>query len=188
MEVSHDNNTIKKEVLKTENDRTEKRPKKEIANYIFNNNKEVDKKQKLSKKTSLNSNNQMLSLSLSPGTGNYLSLLNRSISPNKQFVFQYDKSDLINQNNKFNFPLDVTESKANISQNLKDFPFDHLSSNSSLDIRKPVFITKIQKTMINKEKVQDKIITKEKEPNDNMRRKNKKEKKKHPKIIIIKII
>ena len=180
MEVSHDNNTIKKEVLKTENDRTEKRPKKEIANYIFNNNKEVDKKQKLSKKTSLNSNNQMLSLSLSPGTGNYLSLLNRSISPNKQFVFQYDKSDLINQNNKFNFPLDVTESKANISQNLKDFPFDHLSSNSSLDIRKPVFITKIQKTMINKEKVQDKIITKEKEPNDNMRRKNKKEKKETP--------
>ena len=180
LETSHDNKTIKKEVLKTENDKTEKRPKKEIANYIFNNNKEIDKKQKLSKKTSLNSNNQMLSLSLSPGTGNYLPLLTRSISPQKQFVIQKDKSDLMNQNNKLNSPLDVSESKSNISQNLKDFPFDHLSSNSSLDIRKPVFITKIQKTVINKDKVQEKILTKEKEPNDNMRRKNKKEKKETP--------
>ena len=180
LEVSNDKKVIKKEALKTGNDRTEKRPKKEIANYIFNNNKEIDKKQKLSKKTSLNSNNQMLSLSLSPGTGNYLPLLTRSISPHKQFVFQKDKSDLINKNDQFHFPLDVNENKANISQNLKDFPFDHLSSNSSLDIRKPVFITKIQKTVINKEKVQEKIVTKEKEPNDNMRRKNKKEKKETP--------
>ena len=181
LEISHDNNTVKKEALKTEEDKTEKRPKKEIANYIFNNNKEIDKKQKLSKKTktSLKSNNQILSLSLSPGMGNYNPLLARSISPNKQFVFQKDKSDLMNQNNKF-LPLDVSESKANMSQNLKDFPFDHLSSNSSLDIRKPVFITKIQKNVINKEKIQEKIVTKEKEPNDNMRRKNKKEKKETP--------
>ena len=181
LELSHEKNKIKKEDLKTKIGSTEKRPIKEMANYIFNNNKEIDKKKKLlSKNESLNSSNKMLSLSLSPGMGNYYPLLTRSISPQKQFGFQKDKSDFMNQNNKFQFPLDLSESKVNMSLNLKDFPFDHLSSNSSLDIRNPELITKIHKSVIIKEKVNETIVTKEKEPNDNMRRKNKKEKKETP--------
>ena len=45
-------------------------------------------------------------------------------------------------NQKYNFP----DNLSNESQNLREYPFDHLTSNSSLDIRKPLFNNKNNKS------------------------------------------
>ena len=183
LEISQDSNIRKRSVINFDNNRN-KKVKSEITNYIFNNNKEINIKQKIfAKKLALNTNNQQLSLSLSPGTFEYNSLLTRSVSPGKQFVFPKDKTDIINQNYKSHFPVDVSDNLSNTSNNIRDYPFDHFASNSSLDIRKPIFKKNIES---NEDKIneneeakincdEDEIFeVKEKEPNDNMRRKNKK--------------
>ena len=183
LEISQDSNIRKGSVINYDNNMNIK-VKSEITNYIFNNNKDINIKQKIfAKKLALNTNNQQLSLSLSPGTFEYNSLLTRSVSPGKQFVFPKDKADIINQNYKSHFPVDVSDNLSNTSNNIRDYPFDHFASNSSLDIRKPMYKKNIENNedKINEneeEKInndEDEIFeVKEKEPNDNMRRKNKK--------------
>ena len=73
----------------------------------------------------------------------------------------------------------------NMSKKIKEFPFDHFTSNSSLDIH-------IQKTIFNNKMIKHKgpkfikkaeekySEIKDKEPNDNMRRRNKKIKNEMP--------
>ena len=177
LQISEDHSLRKRSVLITESNKNEKQNQNGITNYIFNNNKEINIKPKiLSKKLTLNSNNQLLSLSLSPGTGEYSSLL-RSISPDKPFIFPKDKNDFINNNYKCHFPVDISDNWSNTSQNIKEYPFDHLASNSSLDIRKPKYNNKTIKNekniYIENDDDEEIMIVKEKEPNDNMRRKNK---------------
>ena len=163
---------------------------KQITNVIFHN-KEKDNNSTKNIHTNSNNNNNNkesnpilltknltsnqanLSLSLSPKTANYSSLLNQSISPEH-------KNEITNLNLNNGFILPITESQhlANISNSLKEFPFDHFANNSSLDIHKPIFNNKMMKNKkkINIQKKEEVIISgvKEKEPNDNMRRRNKK--------------
>ena len=153
---------------------------KNIQNKKFN---DVENNSKLlNKKLTLNQPNAYLSLSLSPGTANYNSLLNSSVSPDIQYSIPKVQNQNLNiiLNNAYIFPP-ITESQnlSNISKNFKEFPFDHFASNSSLDIHQPIFNNKMKKNKkkINVEKKEKEIIisdVKEKEPNDNMRRRNKK--------------
>ena len=177
---------------------------KAITNYIFNNkeislnkdiknkigdifeNKPLDSNQTLlPKKLCLNQKNQLLSLSLIPNIVDYNSLLNHSTSTEGQIILQKEKNVKISFNNLnkgFIYQPINENSKLlnNMSQHIKEFPFDHFTSNSSLNIH-------IQKTIFNnkmiKHKRQKPIKTleeekyseiKDKEPNDNMRRKIKK--------------
>ena len=190
IEKNEEQNIRKKMILNTDNNSKQKQ-KKEITNYIFNNKEVINPKQKiLGKKLTLKTNSQMLSLSLSPGSFDY-TILTRSISPNKPFRFPKE------QKFKNNFPIDVSDNWSNNSQNVREFPFDHFASNSSLDIRKPIYNqnknnenqnnvnnntknnnedNKINKNEIKKEAEEEEIfIFKEKEPNDNMRKKKKRE-------------
>ena len=167
LEISEEFKKIKRNTYNSQN---KHQKRQEITNYIFNNNKEVDSKSKLlTKKLTLNTSHQMLSLSLSPGTVEYASLLTRSISPDKITDLSKDKINYGNQ--KYNFP----DNLSNESQNLREYPFDHLTSNSSLDIRKPLFNNKNNKSEIREYEKKDIDFVKEKEPNDNMRRKKKRE-------------
>ena len=177
-EISVDSNNIKKRNIINNIDNNKKTGKSEITNYIFNNNKELSMKPKvLTKKLALNTSNQLLSLSLSPGSAEYNSLLTRSMSPGKSKAFGKEKMDLINQNYTGTGKniVEISDNISNTSNNLRDYPFDHFASNSSLDIRKPLNSNNIGN---NEEKInedEDEIFeVKEKEPNDNMRRKNKK--------------
>ena len=175
-EISVDSNNIKKRNIINNIDNNKKTGKSEITNYIFNNNKELSMKPKvLTKKLALNTSNQLLSLSLSPGSAEYNSLLTRSMSPGKSKAFGKEKMDLINQNYTGTGKniVEISDNISNTSNNLRDYPFDHFASNSSLDIRKPLNSNNIGN---NEEKInedEDEIFeVKEKEPNDNMRRKN----------------
>ena len=169
---SQNNSKIKKGIFNIEN---EKKDKKEITNYIFNNG-EIDNKQKISQNKLVLNNNKLLSLSLSPGNGVFNSFINKTISPEKQLIITKDNPYFLNQESKFHFTVDLNENMTNNLNNSKDFPLDHLSSISSSDIRKPLFNNNLNKLIVNKENEQEKIVTKEKEPNDNMRRKNKRDK------------
>ena len=177
LKMSEDQSLRKRHLQITEinNNENKNDNNNEITNYIFNNNNENNKKSKiLGKKLTLNTNNQLLSLSLCPDKGEYSSLLARSISPDKPFAFSKDKSDFINNNYKCHFPVDVSDNWSNTSQSIREYPFDHFASNSSLDIRKPKFNNKTNKNVKKKYlENEEKPIIKEKEPNDNMRRKNK---------------
>ena len=177
----------------------------QITNYIFNNKESNANDQKnynnnenntleinqkiLTKKLSINQKNQILYLSLVPGTVDYNSLLNHSTSTEKQLFFQNEKdkkNNLNNLNNGIYEPIFESPKLSNdISQKIKDFPFDHFIWNSSLDIhfQKTIFNNKMikhnrQKFIKNKEEKYSDI--KMKEPNDNMRRRNNKIKKDMP--------
>ena len=82
-EISQESNNVRKRSVITNIDiDIYKKVKSEITNYIFNNIKEVNiKAKKMPKKITLNASNQPLSLSLSPGSGEYNSLVTRSIVP-----------------------------------------------------------------------------------------------------------
>ena len=172
----------KRSVVLVNNNLNNSQIKNEITNYIFNNNKEINNKEKiLGKKLTLNSNPQLLSLSLSPGTAQYTSLLTRSVSPDKPFIHSIDKNDyLMNQNSKNNFPVDGSDNWSNSSQNIREYPFDHFVSNSSLNIRKPIINNKGNKYINIESESEEEIIIKEKEPNDNMRRKNRNKREEMP--------
>ena len=158
--------------------RTEKRVKKEITNFIFNNNKLVKKEMKtkiIPNKISLNKNNPSLSLSFSKKVNTYNSLISSCFSPDKKFINLEEKYNN-NHNEKSHHSLNKSEKLSGVSYNLKNYPFDHLSNNSTLDMSKPILISTIHGNIIYKEKEnteKDKIVIKEKEPIDNMRRKNK---------------
>ena len=158
--------------------RTEKRVKKEITNFIFNNNKLVKKEMKtkiIPNKISLNKNNPSLSLSFSKKVNTYNSLISSCFSPDKKFINLEEKYNN-NHNEKSHHSLNKGEKLSGVSYNLKNYPFDHLSNNSTLDMSKPILISTIHGNIIYKEKEnteKDKIVIKEKEPIDNMRRKNK---------------
>ena len=182
IEINEDRKIQKKKELMIDNNNnaSQKPSKQKITNYIFNNNKEINPKSKIvGKKLALNTNNinkidnnnnQILSLSLSPGTAEYASLLARSVSPDKPSIFPKDKKDF-KRNSKYHLPVDVSDNWSNTSQNLREYPFDHFASNSSLDIRKPIS----NHNEINENDDDEREYVKEKEPNDNMRRKNKRE-------------
>ena len=165
LEISEDHSTKRRNILINQN---KKQNINEITNYIFNNNKELDNKKKLlAKKLTLNTNHQMLSLSLSPGTVEYASILARSISPDKPLNFSKEKNYLIDK--KYNFP----DNWSNASHNIREYPFDHLASNSSLDVRKTLCNNKVNRSEIRQYEKKNIEFIIEKEPNDNMRRKNK---------------
>ena len=157
--------------------RTEKRTKKEITNFIFNNNKLVKKEMKnkiIPNKISLNRNNPSLSLSFSNKIEKYNSLLTAYFSPEKKFIYPEEKFNNNNHNKRFHPSLNISENLSNVTFNLKNYPFDHLSNNITLDMTKPMLKSTINGNIIYKEKEEkDKVIIKEKEPIDNMRRKNK---------------
>ena len=125
----------------------------EITNYIFQNKenktpKDIeDYKIKnisengaiLTKKLSLNQKNQVLSLSLVPGTADYNLLLNNNESQLKVPKEKNTKVNFNNLNNGYIF-LPLSDSQNNVIRNIKEFPFDHFTCNSSLDIH-------IQKTI-----------------------------------------
>ena len=183
--------SIKRSVLVGNNNHNHQQVKNEITNYIFNNNKDVNMKPKiLTKKlisnTNMNNiNNKILSLSLSPGTAEYESLLSRSISPGKPYAHSKEKNNFQNHN-KFNFPVDVSDNWSNTSQSIREYPFDHFVSNSSLDIRKPTSNNRRNTNIEDENEEQYVYVFKEKEPNDNMRRKNKFKKEDIPRDNIIK--
>jgi len=157
--------------------RTEKRVKKEITNFIFNNNKLVKKEMKtkiIPNKISLNKNNPSLSLSFSKKVNNYNSLITSCFSPDKKFINLEEKYNN-NYNEKSHQSLNKSEKLSGVTYN-KNYPVDHLSNNSTLDMSKHILISAIHGNIIYKEKEnteKDKIVIKEKEPIDNMRRKNK---------------
>ena len=189
-EKNEEQNIRKKMLLNVNN--LNPKQNNEITNYIFNNKEAIKSKQKiLGKKLSLKtnkSNSKMLSLSPCPGSADYPHLLARSISPNKPFRF------MKKQNFKNNFPIDASDNWSNNSQNLREYPFNHFASSSSLDIRKPIYNQNNDKNNTNnnvinnnddnknnhneiKKEIEEEeiFIFKEKEPNDNMRRKRKRE-------------
>ena len=178
---------------------------KAITNYIFNNkeistSKDINNIMKdnleinllesnqalLPKKFCLNQKNQLLSLSLIPNTVDYNSLLNHSTSTEGQIILQKEKNVKISFNNLnkgFIYqPINENNSKLlnNMSQNIKEFPFDHFTCNSSLNIhiQKTIFNNKMIKHKrqkpIKKSEEEKYSEVKDKEPNDNMRRKIKK--------------
>mgnify|MGYP002623920120 CR=1 FL=1 len=159
--------------------RTEKRIKKEITNFIFNNNKIVKKEKKnkiIQNNFSLNKNNPTLSLSFSNKVENHNSLQPESLSPDKVFIYPEvkEKSKNNNQNKKFHKLLNISENLSSFTYNLKNYPFDHLSNNSTMDMTKPKLKSTNHGNIIYKEKEEeDKEVIKEKEPIDNMKRKNK---------------
>ena len=159
--------------------KTEKRVKKEITNFIFNNNKLVKKEMInniIPSKISLNKNNHSLSLSFSDKLNIYNSLLTECFSPDKKIIYTEEKYNNYSHNEKFNQSLNINENLSGITYNLKNYPFDHLSNNSILDMSKLLLKSTIHDNIINKEKdnkEEEKIVIKEKEPIDNMRRKNK---------------
>ena len=109
----------------------------------------------LPKKFCLNQKNQLLSLSLIPNTVDYNSLLNHSTSTEGQIILQKEKNVKISFNNLnkgFIYqPINENNSKLlnNMSQNIKEFPFDHFTCNSSLNIH-------IQKTIFNNKMIKHK--------------------------------
>ena len=175
-----------------------------ITNYIFNNKEnqvkypdDNEEKRKyplensmntisqklLTKKLSNNQKNQILFLSLVPGSVDYNLLLNPEASIEKQKNIPKEKNLRVSINKGYIFPP-VNENQNianNISQNMKEFPFDHFTSNSSLDIfiQKTIFNNKMIKTKKPykpkkpEEKKDDINNINDKEPNDNMRRRNK---------------
>ena len=159
----------------------------EKRNYPLENNTNTMSQKLLTKKLSNNQKNQILFLSLVPGSVDYNLLLNPDASIEKQKNIPKEKNLRItinNLNKGYIFPP-INESQNianNISQNMKEFPFDHFTSNSSLDIfiHKTIFNNKMIKTKKpNKpkkpeEKNNDINNINDKEPNDNMRRRNKK--------------
>ena len=181
-EIGEGQTKRKRSVVLVNNNMNNSLIKNEITNCIFNNNKEINNKEKiLGKKLTLNSNHQLLSLSLSPGTPQYTSLLTRSVSPDKPIIHSKDKNDhLMNQNSNNNFPVDESDNWSNSSQNIREYPFDHLVSNSSLNIRKPIIKNKGNKYINVESESEEEIMIKEKEPNDNMRRKNRNKKEEMP--------
>ena len=170
----------------------------QITNYIFQNKenktpkdiedykiKNISENEAiLTKKLSLNQKNQVLSLSLVPGTADYNLLLNNNESQLKVPKEKNTKVNFNNLNNGYIF-LPLSDSQNNVIRNIKEFPFDHFTCNSSLDIH-------IQKTIFNNKMVKHRRLKniskpeeknediKEKEPNDNMRRRNKKIKNEMP--------
>ena len=200
------NNEVQKKKLTEKNNENRNI---QITNYIFNNKenketKENNQKNKhfienktieinhklLSNNLSNNQKNQILSLSLVPGTVDYNSLLNHSSSTEKQIFSIFEKNKKIQFDNLNNCllkePINENQKLSNdISQKIKDYPFDHFIWNSSLDIhfQKTIFNNKMikrnnQKFIKNQEEKYNDI--KMKEPNDNMRRRNKKIKKDVP--------
>ena len=175
----------------------------QITNYIFNNKENKDKtftdisdlkkdnlkeenKRCLTKKLSINQKNQILSLSLVNGNVDYNLLLNHSPSTESQMIDQKDKNSVID-NNKLNYAFINSTIQENqkiinnkISQKLKEFPFDHFICNSSMNIhiQKTIFNNKMIKIKrlknTNKKEGKKYIEILDKEPNDNMRRRNKK--------------
>ena len=158
--------------------RTEKRVKKEITSFIFNNNELIKKRMEnkiIPNKKSLIKINPSLSLPFSKKVNNYNSLLTECFSPDKKVIYPEENNNN-NYNKKFHLSLNIREKLSGVRYNLKNYPFDHLSNNSTLDISKPILNSTNHDNVINKEnesKEEDKIVIKEKEPNDNMRRKNK---------------
>ena len=169
-----------------------------ITNYIFNNKEiKVSKKlvktkndfleevnQKLlSKKISSNQKNQILSLSLVPGTVDYNSLLNHSTSTEGPLIITKEENIKFNMNEAnqdYIYPPMNESLKLPIKFPHKyiEFPFDHFGSSSSLDLlsQKTIFNNKMikHKNVKNKKRKEEKYIEiKQKEPNDNMRRRNK---------------
>ena len=166
------NNVRKRSVITNIDSNIYKKVKSEITNYIFNNIKEVNiKSKKMPKKITLNASNQPLSLSLSPGSGEYNSLLTRSMSPQRSLAFQKEKNDQIFNGKNL---MEISDNLSNTSHNLRDYPFDHFASNSSLDIRNPIQSKNNEnyEGKINENDDDEIFEIKEKEPNDNMRRKN----------------
>ena len=176
----------------------------QITNYIFNNKENKDKtftdisdikkdnlkeenKRCLTKKLSINQKNQILSLSLVNGNVDYNLLLNHSPSTESQMIEQKDKNS-VNDNNKLNYAFINSTIQENqkimnnnkISQKPKEFPFDHFICNSSMNIhiQKTIFNNKMIKIKrlknTNKKEGKKYIEILDKEPNDNMRRRNKK--------------
>ncbi len=175
----------------------------QITNYIFNNKENKDKtsldisdeknynikeenKRCLTKKLSMNQNNQTLSLSLVSGNVDYNLLLNHSPSKESRLIFPKDKDSTNNYNQLNNDFINSTiqESQKNINnetnKNIKEFPFDHFISNSSMNIhiQKTIFNNKMIKIKrlrnLKKKEANKHIEIQDKEPNDNMRRRNNK--------------
>ena len=162
LEKSQNNSIIKEEIITTENC-------KKNNNKFDNNKEEVDK---ISKKLDVNRNNQILSLSLSPENLEYSSKLTKRNSIKKQNNFPKDKLVLSNQNYKY---YSFEEMNKENPDNLRDFPFDHLSNNINLDNRNPSINKKKNNNIFNKENDENCSI-KGKQPNDNLKKKNKKDK------------
>ena len=171
LEKSQNNSIIRREILTTENSTNKKIIKKEKDNNeIDYNKKEINNRVK---KLDTDRSNQLLSLSLSPRNLENNSILTKSVSIKKQNIFPMDKIILPNQNNKYYFPVEINENNPN---NLRDFPFDHLPNSINLDDKN----SSVNKNILNKKIEEENLLIKEKEPNDNMRRKNKKDKSETP--------
>ena len=149
-------------------------------------NLKEENKRCLTKKLSMNQKNQILSLSLVPGNVDYNLLLNHSPSNESRLVYPKDK-DSINdckQLNNIFINSTIQESQKNINnemhKNNKEFPFDNFISNSSMNIhiQKTIFNNKMIKIKrlrnVKKKEGNKNIEIQDKEPNDNMRRRNNK--------------
>ena len=174
----------------------------QITNYIFNNKENKEKSSKdildvntkknsskennqrsLTKKLSMNQKNSILSLSLIPKNIDYDSLLNNSPSTESQLIFPNDKNSNNINNDSINSTIQESKKLLNndLSKNSKEFPFDHIICNSSMNIhcQKTIFnnkmikIKRLRNSPKNKEGKKYEEIQ-DKEPNDNMRKKNKK--------------
>ena len=166
-----------------------------ITNYIFNN-KEIKLSQDIkskkndlienniqeinqnlfSKKLTSNKKNQILSLSLIPGSVDYNSLLNHSSSKDIQVKSSQEKNVKININNLNKGFISPPMNESIKISKVKEFPFDHFTSNSNSDIhvQKTIFNNKMIKRKNPKKKIKQEeksIEIKDKQPNDNMRKK-----------------